>query len=142
MTETTHIDSRYRAIAAQAWLGMLVTLLAMPIAQLLLFFMRGQPTELAESLAPWPGHTGLWVWVCLICLISLVQVAVRTFDSPSFRTAVFGVSVVYTALSVCMQVVTVALGESFGPYTILDLTHNGLGLWACWASAQWSRSAR
>jgi hypothetical protein len=140
MTEETHMDSRYRAITAQAWSGMLVTLLAMPIVQLLLFFMWGQPAELAESLAPWPGRTGLWVWVCVICLNSLVQVAVRTFDSLDFRTTVFVVSIVYTALFVFQQVVTLALGERFGPYTILDITHNGLALWACWASWQWSRS--
>lgn len=141
MTDTTHKDARYRAITAQAWSGMLVILLTMFIADLVRLSMQGQFSELAKSLATDPGRTGLWVLVALICVNTLVQVAVRTFDAPLFRKVVFWVSVAYTAFFVLHQVVHVVSGESFGLHTVLDFTHHVLGLWACWASFQWSRSA-
>ena len=140
MIELDHADSRYRAITAQAWSGMLAVLLTMFIADLVRLSIKGPYAELAESLAADPGLTGLWVLVCLICLNALVQVAVRAFDGAAFRRLVFWTSVLYTAFFIWHQVAHVLSGERFGLHTVLDLTHHVLGLWACWASFRWSRS--
>lgn len=141
MTDTPPMDSRFRAITAQAWSGMLVVLLTMFIADVVRFSMQGEYSQLTTSLAADPGHVGLWVLVCLICANALVQVAVHTFDAPRFRLAVFWASVLYTAFFVAHQAVHVFSGESLGLHTVLDFTHHALGLWACWASRQWSKCA-
>jgi hypothetical protein len=141
MTDTHPMDSQFRAITAQAWSGMLAVLLTMFIADMVRLAMLGQYSELTTSLSADPGRAGLWVLVCLICLNTLVQVAVHTFDAPLFRKAVFWVSALYTVFFMLHQAVHVASGESFGLHTVLDFTHHALGLWACWASRQWSTSA-
>lgn len=133
------MDSRYRAITAQAWSGMLAVLLTMFIADLVRLSMDGQFSTLAESLAADPGRNGLWILVSLICVNTLLQVAVRTFDAPLFRKVVFWISVAYTVFFVLHQVLHVLSGEGLSIHTILDLTHHALGLWACWASHHWSR---
>ena len=133
------MDSRYRAIIAQAWSGMLAVLLTMFIADLVRLSIGGQFSELAASLAADPGRNGLWILVCLICANALIQVAVRTFDALPFRRGVFWVSVAYTAFFVLHQVLHVMSGEGFSIHTILDLTHHALGAWACWASYQWGK---
>jgi hypothetical protein len=130
-------ESRYRAITAQAWAGMLAVLLAMLIADVDRLAIQGSYEHLAESLGDDPGSTGLWILVALICLNALVQVAVRTFAGRGFRRAVFWTSVAYTAFFVLHQAAHVWAGERFSLHTLLDLTHHALGLWACWASSRW-----
>jgi hypothetical protein len=142
MPDTTDPAARYRAITIQSWSGMLVVLLAMLIADIDRLAIQGSYGEQAESLAADPGVTGLWVLVSLLCLNALVQVSVRTFDTPLFRRAVFWLSVAYTAFFVLHQAAHIMAGERFSLHTILDLTHHVLGLWACWASNRWARLAR
>lgn len=142
MHETIDAAARYRAITAQSWSGMLVVLLAMLIADMDRLAIQGSYGELSQSLAADPGLTGLWVLVSLMCLNSLVQVSVHTFDAPLFRRAVFWTSVAYTAFFVLHQATHIIAGERFSLHTILDLTHHVLGLWACWASSRWASLAR
>jgi hypothetical protein len=133
--------SRYRAMTAQAWSGMLAVLLAMLVADLDRLAMRGSYEDLAESLSGDPGVGGLWILTGLICANALLQVAIRTFDARSFRRAVFWLSAAYTAFFVVHQVVHIWSGERFTLHTILDVTHHVLGVWACWASSHWLRAA-
>ena len=134
------MDSPYRAITAQAWAGMLFLLLTMFIADLVRLSIEGEFAALTRALAADPGRTGLWILVLLICANTLIQVAIRTFQSPAFRWFLFAASVLYTAFFVAHQIAHVAGGESFGLHTFLDLTHHALGFWACWASWQWART--
>jgi hypothetical protein len=132
--------SRYRAITAQAWAGMLALLLMMFIADLLRFSMQGEYREMAEALAVDPGPSGLRVLVVMVCFNTLLQLAVHTFDAPLFRKAVFWAGVLYTVFFLLHQVVHLIGGEALGVHTVLDLTHHVLGTWACWASWRWSRA--
>ena len=141
MTEEANL-ARHQAITAQAWSGMLAVLLAMLIADVVRLSMKGNFDDLVASLNADPGPTGLWVLICLICLNTLVQVAVRTVDAPVFRRAVFWLTVAYTVFFVIHQVVHLLSGEGFSIHTILDLTHHTLGVWACWAAYQWAWKAR
>lgn len=142
MPERISAESRFRAITAQAWTGMLAVLLTMLIADVDRLAMQGSYENLAESLGEDPGMRGLWILIGLICLNALIQVAVRTFDGSNFRRAVFWTSVAYTAFFVLHQAAHIWAGERFSLHTILDVTHHALGLWACWASSQWLRLSR
>lgn len=68
MIDSPPMESRFRAITAQSWSGMLAVLLTMFIVDLVRFSMLGQYAELSKSLAADPGSTGLWILVCFICL--------------------------------------------------------------------------
>ena len=139
MTDTPDVGLRYRAIIVHAWSGMLAILLTMLIADVVRYAMQGPYNELSTALASDPGAGGLWVLIGLICMNALVQVSVHTFDARFFRLAVFWAGIAYTLFFVSHQVAHVLAGEGFGLHTILDLTHHGLGGWACWASFRWSR---
>jgi len=141
MSDALPAESRYRSITVQAWSAMLMVLLTMLIADVDRLAIEGSYAQLAASLRNDPGLTGLWVLVGLICLNSLVQVAVRTFDAPPFRRLVFWTSVAYTAFFILHQGAHIVAGERFSLHTILDVTHHALGLSACWASHRWSKLA-
>jgi hypothetical protein len=134
-------SSKYQSITAQAWAGMLALLLMMFIADIERLAMQGQYTDLAESLAHDPGKSGLWILVCLASFNAVMQLAVRTFDSKSFRIFVFWVTVVYTTFFILHQVVHFIGGETLGLHTPLDIAHHVLGIWGCWSSMRWIKNA-
>lgn len=131
--------SRFQAITAQAWAGMLAILLMMFLVDLERFAMLGHYKELSESLAHDPGKIGLLVLVCLVCLNVLMQVAIRTFSAKWFRIATVWLTAAYAAFFVLHQVVHLAGGESLGIHTPLDLTHHVLGVWGAWSAWRWSQ---
>lgn len=130
--------SRFQAITAQAWAGMLAILLMMFLVDLERFAMLGQYKELSESLAHDPGALGLLV---LVCLNVLMQLAIHTFSATWFRVATVWVTAAYATFFLLHQVVHVAGGESLGIHTPLDLTHHVLGVWGAWSAWRWSRDA-
>lgn len=126
MTETAQVD--YRAITVQAWSAMFVVLLAIQLRT----FVESPRDDFS------PG--GL-LWMFCTCLNPLVQVGVRTLDSPRFRRAVFEISVAYTTLIILDHFLASSLAvEGFNQ--IFYFLHHVLGLWACWASWRWFRLAR
>ena len=133
--------SRFQAITAQAWAGMLAILLMMFIVDLERFAMLGQYKELSESLATDPGAVGLLVLVYLVCLNVIMQVAIRTFSTQWFRVATLGVTVAYAAFFLLHQVVHLAGGEPLGIHTPLDITHHLLGGWGSWSAWRWYKNA-
>ncbi len=132
------MTSQFRSIVAQSWAGMLAVLLTMFIADIVRLAMLGQYTELSNSFMTDPGILGLWVLTILICINTLVQVAVHTFDGTTFRKSIFWISVFYTLFFLLHQIFHLYTGEQFGLHTVLDITHHVLGFWACWASHRWS----
>lgn len=135
------LSSRFQAITAQAWAGMLAILLMMFLVDLERFAMLGQYKELSESLAHDPGALGLLVLVCLVCLNVLMQIAIRTFSAKWFRVATVWLTAAYAVFFLLHQVVHVAGGESLGIHTPLDLTHHLLGAWGSWSAWRWSKDA-
>lgn len=120
MTETTQVD--YRAITVQAWSAMFVVLLAIQF--------RGFVESSRDDFSP-----GGLLWIFCTCLNPLVQVAVRTLDSPRFRFAVFEISCAYTALIILDHFLAV---KAYQSHQLFYFLHHVLGLWACWASRRWA----
>ena len=133
--------SRFQAITAQAWGGMLAILLMMFIVDLERFVMLGQYKELTESLAQDPGALGLLVLVCLLCLNVIMQVAIRTFTNNWFRVVTVWLTAAYATFFLLHQVIHVAGGEPLGIHTPLDLTHHLLGVWGTWSAWRWRKDA-
>lgn len=133
--------TRFQAITAQAWGGMLAILLMMFIVDLERFVMLGQYKELTESLAQDPGALGLLVLVCLLCLNVIMQVAIRTFTNNWFRVATVWLTAAYATFFLLHQVIHVAGGEPLGIHTPLDLTHHLLGVWGTWSAWRWRKDA-
>jgi hypothetical protein len=131
MPETIHAEARYRAITAQAWSGMLMVQLAISITDVF---------ELLGDKGSGGNLTALWVDAYIVCLNSLVQVGVRTFDAPRFRKVVAWTSIVYTLFFVLDHVILA--GVIVGPNKILYFTHHIIGVWAVFASVAWSNLAR
>ena len=142
MSEATDADVRYRAIIAQAWSGMLMVLMIGLVVDLWGLLLKSSYEQLTESLRAAAGLRLLWFLAFLTCLSSLIQVGVRTFDSPAFRGFVFCASSVYIAVLLLYTAIDTILLPHFDFHTILSLTHIILGVWACWASARWSGLAR
>lgn len=141
MSESTDEASRYSSIVAQAWSGMLALLLLMFISDVLRLFMLADFDAMAQALAVDPGDTGLAVLTAMACFNVLVQMALRTLDSPALRQFVFWASVAYTGFFLLHQVVHLAGGEEMGVHSLLDFTHHALGVWACWAARRWAQAA-
>ena len=142
MRESLHAEAQYRAIIAHAWLGMLVVLIIDLISDLWeLLLLQTSYEQLTESLHGAAGLPGLWFLAGLTCISFFFQVAIRTLDGPSFRKSVYLASKLYLGILVLHQIISVTLGERLGFHTIFDLTQDGLGLWACWASNRWWRLA-
>ena len=131
MPETIHAESRYRAITAQAWSGMLMVQLAMATTDIF---------ELLGGKGSGVNLTALWIESALVCLNALVQVAVRTFDSPFFRKIVHWISILYMLFFVLDHFLMTDVLS--GPSRILYVTHHVLGLWAVFASYAWSSLAQ
>jgi hypothetical protein len=142
MSEAIEADVRYRAIAAQAWSGMLMVLTIGLVTDLLEHLLKNSYEQLTESLRSAAGLRGLWFLAFLACLSSLIQVGIRTFDSPTFRRFVFCVSVLYIAVLLLYTTIDTILSPHLDFHTVLSLTHIVLGIWACWASARWSGLAQ
>lgn len=142
MSKAIGEDVRYRAITAQAWASMLMVLTIGLVTDLWELLLRSSYEELTESLRSAAGVRLLWFLAFLTCLSSLIQVGVRTFDSPTFRRFVFCASVLYIAALLLYTTIDTILSPHLDFHTVLSLTHIVLGIWACWASARWSRLAR
>lgn len=137
MGESTDEACKYSAIVAQAWSGMLALLLLMFISDLLRLLMLADFDAMAQALAVDPGDKGLALLTAMACFNVLVQMALRTFDSPALRQFVFWSSLAYTGFFMLHQVVHLAGGEEMGVHSLLDFTHHALGVWACWAARRW-----
>jgi hypothetical protein len=131
----------YRTVISTAWAGMLAVLLAMLMIDTLRYAMAGAYQELTAVLAHDPGAMGLQVLVAMLCLNTLVQVLVHIASSKPWRAALFVLTVLYTLFFLAHQIVHLAMGETLGLHTLLDVTHHLLGVLGCWGCWKWWKSA-
>lgn len=141
MSGATGAVAEYKSMVVQAWSGMLALLLMMFISDLLRLFMLADFETMAQALAVDPGGTGLAVLTAMACFNVLLQMVLRTFDSPALPKFVFWASVAYTGFFMLHQVAHLAGGEDMGVHSLLDFTHHALGVWACWAARRWASPA-
>lgn len=83
----TDVESKYQGLVVQGWMGMLVLLLAMFIADLVEYSMRGEYQTLSTLLAKDPGMIGLWVLSALVCFNVIAQMAICAVHRRGCRWA-------------------------------------------------------
>jgi hypothetical protein len=135
------MNTNYRAVISSAWAGMLGVLVAMLLVDPLRHAMAGTYAELSQTLAADPGEKGLVVLLVMLCMNTLVQVAVHTVTSTRSRTVIFVLSTLYGVFFLIHQVVHLVGGEGLSLHTALDVTHHVLAATAIWASWRWRKSA-
>ena len=138
MPQPRQSAQHFRAIAAQAWIGMLV----MPVADCATDLWRLAIHGAELNPRPNDPLLGIWFFTLATGASALLTVALRTFDSRSFRRFVFFASALYLAALILIQSIDIALHLPWtGFHVIFVSTHDILALWACWASYHWLRLA-
>ena len=128
-------SEKLRRIVVQGWLGMLLLLIIMIIADLIEFGMKGDFSPLIND----PGIVGLWFIAVISCVSVLTQMFLRTYDAYSCRWAFFYMTFAYTSIFITHQLYHLVAGAGFNIHFLLDVTHHILGVWATIAAYRWAK---
>ena len=138
MADSTPAAQQARAIAAQAWSGLLVIPIAAHVTELWQLTLQEVEPAVRSNGPPW--HLGLHARHMRNALLA---VAIRSFDTHVFRRLVYLASVLYLATLLLIQGIDLFLDVRWsGFHVVFSLTHDALALWACWASRRWEALSR
>jgi hypothetical protein len=139
MADSTHAAQQARAIAAQAWSGLLIIPIAARVTELWQLALQ----EVEPAVRSNGPSIGVWFFTLATCASALLAVAIRSVDIHAFRRLVYLASVLYLATLLLIQAIDLFLHVRWsGFHVVFSLTHDALALWACWASRRWLALSR